>query len=523
MSSAQIKNVFVLMLENRSFDHVLGFSGISGTDVVTGQTRPVNGPTGMSLQYQGTSYPIQSPGLNPMPLDPGHEFDDVLQELCGQGVTYAPPYPPVDIGRAGYISDYVQHMGSGGSGATLTDPLQCMSASQVPVICQLAESFVVCDGWFSSMPGPTWPNRFFVHAASSGGLDHSPTGTEIATWMLPMAFGYAFQNGTIFDRITKATKNVNAFRIYKGDSFPLTMFLSGMSTKYSFNFRPYTSFANDVQSSSYKTIPYTFIEPSYGNWLGDFTCGTSQHPLDDITRGEWLIKCTYEAIRNSPLWPTSLLVIVWDEHGGFYDHVVPPAATPPGDVDQQKGTNWSGFTFALCGPRVPAVIVSPLIPANLIDGRPYEHSSVPATLEAIFGLDPLTQRDRSAAALTRLISLGTPRTDTPTELVSPASGVTLPSCGPLTSCKAVPGAEEQQAILAAVAASPDADRPLVGNQPGFLYVALLQDLAVTPPIRHDERLARFEQVAFTRRDAAQYVLEVAERVRAAEAEAFPPA
>jgi phospholipase C len=519
MNSGQITNVFVLMLENRSFDHLLGLSGISGTDIETGSTRPINGPAGMSLSYQGTTYPIQSPALNPMPLDPGHEFDDVLEELCGPGVAYAAPYPPIDIDGAGYISDYVKKMGSGVAGATLTDALQCMSPDQVPVLCQLAENFVVCDGWFSSLPGPTWPNRYFVHAASSGGLDHSPSTFEMMKWE---TFGYAFQHGTIFDSVTKAKNNVNAFRIYQGDSVPQCMILRNMWSKYAFNFHPYTSFAKDVQSSAYRNVPYTFIEPSYGDVTGDFTCGTSQHPLDDIARGEWLIKCTYEAIRNSPLWPTSLLIVVWDEHGGFYDHAVPPSTVPPGDVDQQSGTNWSGFTFAQLGPRVPAVIVSPLIPANLVDGRTYDHSSVLATIESIFGLDPLTQRDANAANLTSLISLSTPRTDAPSQLVSPAAGAHLAGCSPLADCGALPGAAQQSALLAASATSTGADRPLEGNQPGFLRAALHQDLAVTPPVNHNERLARFEQVGNTRGDMARYLAEVAERVRAAHGESALP-
>ena len=76
---------------------------------------------------------------------------------------------------------------------------------------------------------------------------------------------------------------------------------------------------------------YTLIEPSYGHLWSDFKCGTSQHPHDDVTRGEGLIKATYEAIRNSPVWNSSVMVITWDEHGGFYDHLPPPAAMPPGD------------------------------------------------------------------------------------------------------------------------------------------------------------------------------------------------
>src|SRR5207253_3461968 len=178
-------------------------------------------------------------------------------------------------------------------------------------------------------------------------------------------------------------------------------------------------FANDIASSDYP-YRYTFIEPSYGNILNNtYMGGTSQHPLDDVTGGERLIKETYEALRKSPLWKNSLLIITWDEHGGFYDHVAPPAAVPPGDEPKNRNTNQWGFKFDRYGVRVPAVVVSPLIQKNSIDHRLYDHSSIPATIEKLFGLKALTQRDANANNLTPLLSLTTPRTDT-LRLAAPA-------------------------------------------------------------------------------------------------------
>jgi phospholipase C len=150
---------------------------------------------------------------------------------------------------------------------------------------------------------------------------------------------------------------------------PPSFELSG--THYSYwldgHFVYYDQFARQVGSADYAPR-YTFIEPSYGNWIpavtsGDYSCGTSQHPQDDVTRGEWLIKCTYEAIRNSPLWETSLLLVTWDEHGGFYDHVAPPTAPTPGDGSATSPLNRSGFDFTRLGVRVPAVVVSPYVTA----------------------------------------------------------------------------------------------------------------------------------------------------------------
>jgi phospholipase C len=124
------------------------------------------------------------------------------------------------------------------------------------------------------------------------------------------------------------------------------------------------------------------------------------------------IKSAYEALRNSPLWDTSLLIVTWDEHGGFYDHLgaVPGGAPSAGDVAVTPGeVNKYGFNFQQHGPRVPAVIVSPRIPQNLIDHRTYDHASIPATVEKIFRLRPLTDRDRRAGDVTPLISLPEPR------------------------------------------------------------------------------------------------------------------
>src|SRR4029077_19370433 len=104
------------------------------------------------------------------------------------------------------------------------------------------------------------------------------------------------------------------------------------------------NFAQDLQAAQYP-YNYVFIEPSY-DVLNEYKRGSSQHPRGDVTRGEALIKQTYEAIRNSPHWTSSVLIVTWDEHGGFFDHQPPPIAVPPGDTGQHSTHNKSGFTFA---------------------------------------------------------------------------------------------------------------------------------------------------------------------------------
>ena len=107
--------------------------------------------------------------------------------------------------------------------------------------------------------------------------------------------------------------------------------------------RHYSNFAGDLSQATYP-YSYVFLEPSY-DVLNEYRDSTSQHPLTDITLGEGLIKEIYEAIRNSPLWNSSVLIITWDEHGGFFDHAIPPGAIAPGDTASGNQNNQFGFTF----------------------------------------------------------------------------------------------------------------------------------------------------------------------------------
>jgi phospholipase C len=161
------QHVFVLMLENRSFDHMLGFSGITGTDAETGQATKINGLSGSeSNVFDGQTFLAGSPAPENLPADPGHEFENVLEQLCGPGATYPPGGPYPDINNSGFVASYAGTHGRGDPG----DIMKCFGSDQLPVLNALAREFVVCDNWHASVPGPTWPNRIFVHAASSGGL-----------------------------------------------------------------------------------------------------------------------------------------------------------------------------------------------------------------------------------------------------------------------------------------------------------------------------------------------------------------
>jgi phospholipase C len=491
------------MLENRSFDHMLGFCSVSGTDAVSGNPTGINGLVSpaagvvTSNTFGGQQFSVTTPADYAMPVDPGHEFPDVREQLCGPGAVYPAGGAYPAIVNTGFVASYVAAYTAAGVKSSPGEIMKCYdTASQLPVLNRLAQEFVVCDNWYSSMPGPTWPNRFFVHAASAGGLDHSPTTGEIAQW--ETVEGFSFPNGTIFDRMN--SKGVK-WRLYAGDDFPMLGALKGILLP---QVHCYADFADDVARSDYPAS-YTFIEPSYGHVLADYKCGTSQHPLDDVTRGEVLIKCTYEAIRNSPPWNKSLLIITWDEHGGFFDHVAPPAAVTPEDTAPGTGYNQYGFTFEQYGVRVPAIAVSPLIPRNLIDHRLYDHSSIPATLEALFGLYALTERDATAKNLTPLLSLSSARTDSPATLPSPVNSG-IGGCEPF-SCSAAPAVES-------LPPSRPEDSINDGNLPGIMHSVLRQDLALSPPEQRDAIMARFSALR-TRGDAWEYKETVQAKISAA--------
>jgi phospholipase C len=492
LKPTQIQHVFVLMLENRAFDHMLGFSAITGQDAVSGQPTAINGLAGNETNsFNGQTGTVSKPAARSMVVDPSHEFADVLSQLCGPNAKYTSgsPYPPIT--NSGYMANYATACAAAKQQRDLSEILQCYDPSQLPVLNALAKEFAVCDNWHASMPGPTWPNRMFVHAASSGGLDHSPTNAEIVLW--ETADGFAFKNGTIFDRI--AAKNLTR-RLYAGDDFPMVAALKGLHLN---DIRHYSDFAQDLQQPF--DYNYVFIEPSYA-LTNDYKGSTSQHPLDDVALGEGLIKNTYEAIRNSPLWESSLLIITWDEHGGFFDHATPPTAIPPGDTVPGANHNQSGFTFGQYGPRVPAVIISPWIAKNTIDHRLYDHSSVPATLEHLFELQPLTERDRNANSVLPLLSLDSARTDAPTELPLPANG---------------------DATISSAATQPQTplvtSRPLdsmnEGNLPIAVHAAMRQSLEMNPQ-QKDQIMARVAGLK-TRADAAQYLASVSAELKAKQA------
>ena len=166
-----IKHVFVLMLENRSFDHLLGFSGITGIDAETEKRTAIDGLTGSETNpYNGVDYAVVRGAPDRAPHDPSHNFVGTLQQLCGVEARYVSGQPYPAITNLGFASQYAKAHPDEPDGS-----MRCFTPDQVPVLTALASEFAVCDHWFGSMPGPTEPNRFFVHAGTAGHFDVKPT------------------------------------------------------------------------------------------------------------------------------------------------------------------------------------------------------------------------------------------------------------------------------------------------------------------------------------------------------------
>jgi len=442
-----------------------------------------------------------------MPTDPGHEFADILQQLCGPGTQYvAPNYPTIDLSgfAATYATSADEKTGLPTSGE-IGDIMACFNApSLLPNINRLATNYVICDHWFSSLPGPTWPNRFYVHGASSaywnsGGqyyqsLDDSPTSTQMGLW--ESVDGFIYQSGSIYDALDNAGI---PWMIYYDDSLalsgsiPQVASIKGISLTNVTNVKSLSNMQNDLQNGY--PYPYTFIEPNYGNITNNtYEGGSSQHPMDDVSGGENIIANVFNWITQSPLWPNSLLIITYDEHGGFYDSVTPGSTVVP-NLSDQPGTN--GFIFNQLGVRVPAVIVSPLVTAG-VDPTVYDHSSVPATIERLFGLQALTARDKAANDLTHLLASGAVRTERPPML---DAGRPSPPKTPMT-------AEE----LTALSQEPI---PESGNLRGFLAVAQKTEIELSSgtPEERAVIVAKVQAIQ-TRGDAEAYIGQVMARVRA---------
>ncbi|TDR81939.1 alkaline phosphatase family protein [Paludibacterium purpuratum] len=389
-SLSQIDHFVVLMLENRSFDNLFGwlhrgdpnFAGLTGEE-----SNP--DPQGQPVKVWSD---VEAPASAWMPTpDPGELFTDINEQLFdGNAPTGTPS-------MHGFVHNYAKQAGS-----SPRDIMHCFQPEQVPVLSALARGFAVCDRWFAAAPCQTWPNRFFVHTATAGGHENNS----------PVHFPYMMP--TIFNALDDKTPD--GWKIYFHD-FPQSLTLARLWDHLD-HFCRFDTFLDDAKAG--KLPSYAFIEPRY---FADIDWPNDMHPPHNIGYGEQLVAQIYNALRQSPNWSSTMLIITFDEHGGCYDHVPPPAAPMP-----EQPASGQTFAFDRFGVRVPAVVVSPYIKAGTIfrakGAQPFDHTAIIKTLRLRFGIAaPLTQRDADAPDLSSALTLDAPSNQGPnvTPLPPPAS------------------------------------------------------------------------------------------------------
>jgi phospholipase C len=289
----------------------------------------------------------------------------------------------------------------------------------LPAIHALAEAFTVCDHWHASVPGPTWVNRLFAMSGTSLGRVKMPNG--IMNLNL-----HWYDQPTVFDRLNERGKE---WRVYFGDT-PLSFLLVHQwSPENVARHHHMMAFYQDAAGDAAQFPAFAFIEPAY------LSPGANDaHPPHDIIEADVLVANVYNAIRaNDALWTSSLLVILFDEHGGFYDHVAPPPAVPPDHHDEE-------YSFDRYGVRVPAILVSPYI-GNGTYSEVLDHTSLLKYLQDKWSLGDLGARTASARTFEPILET-MPRADGPAHLSTAraVAGVIKPVVESLT--------EHQSAIVA---------------------------------------------------------------------------
>jgi phospholipase C len=328
---SDVEAMVVVMMENRSFDHHLGALHL---DPAYPAPRVIDGLSGVESNPDETGEPICVWRLEQeRRFEPHHQWSDAHR--C------------FDLGRNdGFVQVNI--------GEARIQVMGYHDRASLPVQYALADQYTVCDRWFSSVLAPTWPNRFYLHAATSAGLRVNQ----------PIGFGGP---ATIWERmgdLCQETRNYFAGPLpwYAG-AFPAKAF----SGNDALTAAPIEDFFQDARAGNLP--PFSLIDPDF--WSND------GHPKHDLALSEIFIGAIYRSMAESPQWRRSLLVIVYDENGGFYDHVPPPQT-----ADAYPDFRQLGF-------RVPALVIGPTVWSGGVVSTPFDHASIAATLATRFGIASL--------------------------------------------------------------------------------------------------------------------------------------
>ena len=326
-----IKTLVVLVMENRSFDHVLGWLKSSRPEI--------DGLTGRESNRINASDPnSREIGVSDDALfvdsDPGHSFQAIREQVFGTEDWFQNPAP---------MSGFAQQATNMSEGMSKT-VMSGFKPAVLPVYTALVNEFAVIDRWFASVPASTQPNRFYVHSATSHG----------ATSNVRKDLVHGFPQRTIFDSLDE---NDLTFGIYY-QNIPATLFFKSLrKLKHVIRFHDY-SLKFKMHAKMGKLPNYVVIEQRYFDVK--LCPANDDHPSHDVALGQKFVKEVYEILRASPQWKEMALLITYDEHGGFYDHVPTPVTGVP-NPDGIIGPDPFYFRFDRLGVRVPTILVSPWI------------------------------------------------------------------------------------------------------------------------------------------------------------------
>ena len=453
----KVKHIVVLMMENRSFDHMLG--GLKK------QNPAIDGLTGVETNPDSTGAPVQvtedANYQGDLNSDPGHHFPDVNLQLFN-GTNAATP------NMQGFVRAYFNETGKVAASHNI---MKYYAPADLPALTTLATRYAVFNRWFSSIPGPTLCNRAFAHFGTSFGN----TGMSINYIHEPIA--------SIYQRVDAAGKTA---KLYYYDTNSSTLGLTFLLQEQPKLFGTFPDFVRACKSGN---LPeYSFLEPNYKD---DHGLACDQHPDNDVRAGDDFIGTVYNLLRASPAWNSSALLIVYDEHGGLYDHVPPPALPPEskdGNVDKD-----TGFKFDRLGVRVPAVLVSPWIPPGTVVNRTFEHAAIPATVTNFFITDqyqPRTERERLTDTFLDLLSLEVPRTDSFFFEVGNSVSPHIPA-----------GAAIERIAVPQPQAKPNPDQPISGLLREHVMHVHEVEMTLPMPLRTGEDTSKFA----TMRQASDYI------------------
>lgn len=382
-----LKHIVVLMMENRSFDHMLGglkqqdskINGLSGNE-----TNPDSNEAAIAVQ-QDAAYQGQ---LDP---DPDHSFAGVNLQLFGGGPPTGTP------SMAGFIKSYFEQRRDLNHSHKI---MYYFDPKRIPILTGLARNYALFNGWFSSIPGPTLCNRAFAHYGTSFG--------QVGMNLFYLNTKYL----SIYERMLKANRTA---KLYYFDQASSSLEVVNLLKNQPRLFGLYEDFLSDCDKD--RLPDYCFVEPNYSDHEDDGggeLLASDQHPDHHVLAGEAFIASVYNAIRkNAKLWNNTLLLITYDEHGGIYDHVPPPACTPDGfEASGQATETGVPFKFDRLGVRVPAIAISPWIPKGIVvpgvgepGGRIFEHASIPNTVTQAFQLnDDRSPREAVASTFLDLLT-----------------------------------------------------------------------------------------------------------------------